>query len=85
MPVTCPSCGSDKTQKRNIGTKVAGGVGAVAGGIGAVAGGGEGAAAGAAIGSALFPGVGTLVGGDRFFRWLGSRCYGGSSGRESRR
>ncbi|MDH0650170.1 hypothetical protein N5D48_21595 [Pseudomonas sp. GD03858] len=63
MAVTCPKCGSDKTQKRNTGTKVAAGVGAVAGGVGAVAGGGEGAAMGAAIGSALFPGVGTVVGG----------------------
>lgn len=43
MAVTCPKCGSDKTQKRNIGTKIGGGVGGTAGGIGAVAGGSEGA------------------------------------------
>lgn len=41
--MTCPKCGSDKTQKRNVGTKIAGGVGAAAGGLGAIAGGGEGA------------------------------------------
>lgn len=42
MAMTCPKCGSDKTQKRNVGTKIAGGVGAAAGGLGAIAGGGEG-------------------------------------------
>ena len=46
MAISCPKCGSDKTQKRNIGKKVAGGLGATAGGIAAVTGGGEGATVG---------------------------------------
>jgi hypothetical protein len=78
MAITCPKCGSDKTQKRNIGTKVAGGAGAAAGGLGAIAGGSEGATVGAAIGSAIFPGVGTVAGG--VIGFLGGLAAGAAVG-----
>ena len=63
VKMKCPNCGSERVQKRNLGTKVVAGVGGVAGAVTGAIGAGEGAAAGAAIGTALLPGVGTVVGG----------------------
>ncbi|EDY1088258.1 hypothetical protein AHM25_001606 [Salmonella enterica subsp. enterica serovar Sandiego] len=53
----CPHCGSVNTQKRNIGRKVGGGIGAIAGAL-LVRRGPLGAAAGSII-----PGIGTIAGG----------------------
>ncbi len=47
----CPNCGSERVQKRNLGTKVVAGVGGVAGAVTGAIGAGEGAAAGATAGA----------------------------------
>ncbi len=35
----CPHCGSTNTQKRNVGRKIGGGIGAIAGGVAGMSGG----------------------------------------------
>jgi hypothetical protein len=62
LKMKCPHCGSSSTQKRNLGRKMGGSIGAIAGGMAGITGGAESAALGAAAGS-LIPGVGTLAGG----------------------
>ena len=58
MPL-CPNCHSANVHIKPIATRTCSGIGAVTGGIAAVKAG----TAGAAIGTALMPGVGTAIGG----------------------
>ena len=59
MNTTCPNCGSANVHIKPIATRTCGGIGAVTCSLAAAKAG----TCGAAIGTALCPGVGTLLGG----------------------
>ena len=56
---SCPRCGSANVRLKPIATRACSGVGAVTGGLSAMSVG----TAGAALGTALMPGAGTVIGG----------------------